>query len=182
MENKLMMKLVVATEGILFLSLMITYVYFSIKPGFHGQPVRLLDLKTTGLFSVLLFSSSFTFWQAERSYKKGATKKLKLWLGSTILLGAIFLFGQAKEYWRLLHQHFSISENIFGTNFFTLTGFHTFHVIIGLILLSIVMYLTLKGDFDEPGSSVISTAGIYWHFVDVVWVLVFSLVYVSPFF
>jgi heme/copper-type cytochrome/quinol oxidase subunit 3 len=118
---------------------------------------------------------------AERKYAKGAIKGLKIWLSATILLGAVFLFGQAKEYWRLLNNHFNISLDIFSTNFFTLTGFHAFHVIIGLVLLIVVLILALLGDFDRPNSTVLSSIGMYWHFVDIVWILVFTLVYVSPY-
>jgi heme/copper-type cytochrome/quinol oxidase subunit 3 len=180
MENKLMIKLVVATEAILFIALMITYVYFAAHPGFSKQSLQLLDIKTTGAFSVLLFASSFTFWRAEVNFNRSQPKKLKLWLGATILLGLIFLFGQVKEYLRLLHEQLSVSTDIFGTNFYTLTGFHSFHVVVGLIILIIVLILAFEGDFDHPNSSVISTVGIYWHFVDLVWLFVFSLVYVSP--
>ncbi|WP_158795349.1 heme-copper oxidase subunit III [Pedobacter sp. L105] len=180
MENKLMMKMVIGTEAIFFIALMITYVYFSVTPGFNSASLRLLDIKTTGLFSVLLFLSSFTFWRAEVNFRQGNIQRLKLWMGLTILLGMVFLFGQGQEYWRLLHENFSISKDMFGTNFFTLTGFHSLHVFMGLILLTVILILILLGDFDDPGSTVISTAGIYWHFVDIVWMLVFLLVYVLP--
>jgi heme/copper-type cytochrome/quinol oxidase subunit 3 len=181
MENKLMMKLVIATEAILFISLMITYVYFALSVGFTKKAIQYLDIQSTGVFSILLFASSFTLILAERKYAKGAIKGLKIWLSATILLGAVFLFGQAKEYWRLLNNHFNISLDIFSTNFFTLTGFHAFHVIIGLVLLIVVLILALLGDFDRPNSTVLSSIGMYWHFVDIVWILVFTLVYVSPY-
>jgi len=175
-----MMKMVIGTEAIFFISMMITYVYFSVTPGFNSASLHLLDIKTTGLFSVLLFLSSFTFWRAEVNYIHGNIGRLKLWMGLTILLGVVFLFGQGQEYWRMLHENFSISKDMFGTNFFTLTGFHSLHVFMGLILLTVILGLILQGDFNDPGSTVISTAGIYWHFVDIVWLLVFFLVYVLP--
>ncbi|MBK0381541.1 heme-copper oxidase subunit III [Pedobacter sp. SD-b] len=181
MENKLMMRLVIATEAILFISLMITYVYFDLSVGFTKQSINYLDIKSTGIFSVLLFSSSFTLVQAEKNYSEGKIKKLKIWLFATIVLGSVFLFGQAKEYFKLLNNHFNISLDVFSTNFFTLTGFHAFHVIIGLILLIIVFILTLAGDFDRPNSTALSSIGMYWHFVDIVWILVFTLVYVLPY-
>jgi len=180
MENKLMMKMVVGTETIFFIALMITYVYFSVTPGFSRSSQQLLDIKTAGLFSILLFSSSFTFWRAEVNYYRGNFQRLKIWLGLTILLGMVFLFGQGQEYWRLLHENFSISKDMFGTNFFTLTGFHSLHVLMGLILLTVILTLILQGEFEDSSSTVISTAGIYWHFVDIVWLVVFLLVYVLP--
>lgn len=176
-----MMKLVIATESVLFICIMITYVYFALSVGFTKQANHYLDIKTTGLFSVLLFSSSFTLMQAEKNYAIGEIKKLKIWLAATIFLGGVFLFGQLKEYAKLLTQNFSISLDIFSTNFFTLTGLHAFHVIIGLILLIIVLILALLGDFDRPNSTVLGSIGMYWHFVDIVWILVFTLVYVVPY-
>lgn len=180
MENKLMMKLVIGTETVFFLSLILGYIYFYVRPGYDARSMGLLDLKTTGLFSLLLFSSSFTFWRAEYNFNKGNSRQLKIWLAATILLGLIFLVGQGKEYWSLLHHQLTISKDIFGTSFYTLTGIHGFHVAVGLILLSVVLWLALEGDFDKPGSTVISTAGLYWHFVDAVWLVVFSLIYVLP--
>lgn len=175
-----MMKLLIGTEAIFFLSLIFAYIYFYVRPGYDRHYMHLLDIKSTGIFSVLLFSSSFTFWRAEHNFNRGRSGRLKIWLLLTILLGAVFLFGQGKEYWRLIHEQLTISKNVFGTSFFTLTGFHGLHVFIGLILLSILLLMAFWGDFNQPGSSAVSTVGLYWHFVDVVWLTVFSLVYVLP--
>jgi heme/copper-type cytochrome/quinol oxidase subunit 3 len=100
----------------------------------------------------------------------------------TVLLGAIFLVGQGKEYWRLINDHVTIGNSVFGTSFYTLTGFHGFHVFVGLIILSILLSLIFLGDFNKHPSNVISTVGIYWHFVDAVWIVVFTVVYVLPHF
>ncbi|WP_347158927.1 cytochrome c oxidase subunit 3 [Pontibacter chitinilyticus] len=180
MENRLMMFLVIGTEAIFFLSLIFGFVYFAFEPGYDSQAWQMLNLKSTGIFSLLLFASSFTFWRAEKNYKKREIKRLKGWLFATIALGVIFLFGQGKEYWSLLHEHLTISKNTFGTSFYTLTGFHGLHVLLGLVILGVVLKLAAAGDFDEPDSTVISTVGIYWHFVDVVWAVVFTVVYILP--
>ncbi|MBS1525788.1 MAG: heme-copper oxidase subunit III [Bacteroidetes bacterium] len=178
--NKLMMKLVVGTEAMFFLSLIVAFIYFSLSPAFRNLQQSTLDIKTTGMFSVLLFSSSFTFWRADANCRKGRINRLKFWLLFTIILGIIFLVGQAKEYMKLLDEHVNLASSTFGTSFFTLTGFHGLHVVVGLIILTIVTCLAFLGDFDAGGSSVISTVGIYWHFVDIVWVFVFFVVYVVP--
>ncbi|MBS1501178.1 MAG: heme-copper oxidase subunit III [Bacteroidetes bacterium] len=180
MMNKLMMKLVVGTEAMFFLSLIVAFVYFSLSPAFKVLQLGTLDIKTTGIFSALLFFSSFTFWRADANFRKGRTQRLKFWLLVTILLGFVFLLGQAKEYMKLLNEHVNLASSTFGTSFFTLTGFHGLHVLVGLIILTIVTCLAFMGDFDVGGSSVISTVGIYWHFVDIVWAFVFFVVYVSP--
>lgn len=180
MENKLMMKLVVGTEAMFFLSLIMVFVYFSLSPGFQHLQVSELDIRSTGLFSLLLFTSSFTYWRAEHNYREGNIKKLKFWLLVTLVLGLVFLFGQGKEYLRLFHDQVNLSANTFGTSFFTLTGFHGLHVAVGLIVITIIIGLAIAGDFDIKKSSLISTVGIYWHFVDIVWAVVFFVVYVIP--
>jgi heme/copper-type cytochrome/quinol oxidase subunit 3 len=180
MENKLMIKLVVGTEAMFFLSLIMAYLYFSLRPGFTPQQAGHLDIRSTTIFSVFLFSSSFTFWRAEMNFKKGKMTRLKGWLLLTLVLGLIFLVGQGTEYARLLRENVSISSSIFGTSFFTLTGFHGLHVLAGLVVISVITCLTFMGDYNRSPSCVFATVGIYWHFVDIVWLFVFLIVYVLP--
>lgn len=176
-----MMKLVIGTEAMFFLSLIMAFVYFSLSPAFKHLELTALDIRSTGLFSLFLFASSFTYWQAERHHRKGKKRGLQLWLVATIVLGLVFLSGQAKEYHSLLGKDIHISSNTFGTSFFTLTGFHGLHVLIGLIVIGIITGLSFTDD-QFRGGSVISTVGRYWHFVDLVWVVVFLVVYVKPYF
>ncbi|MEP6751103.1 MAG: cytochrome c oxidase subunit 3 [Bacteroidota bacterium] len=182
MENKLMIKLVVLTEGMFFLSLIMAFVYMAYNAGFEKHDVRALNITSTAIFTLLLAVSSLTLWLAERQFKSGNIKGLKFWLLITILLGGTFLFGQGREYLQLVHQHVTLSGSLFGTSFYTLTGFHGLHVFIGLVILSILLWLTLLGDFNNSSSTVIGTAAIYWHFVDIVWLFVFTIVYVIPLF
>jgi heme/copper-type cytochrome/quinol oxidase subunit 3 len=174
-----MMKLVVGTEAMFFLCLIMAYVYFSFVPGYHGAPARDLDIRTTGLFSLFLFFSSFTFWRAERNGELGKNRRMRAWLLLTIALGLVFLLGQGREYAQLLHANVDIGSSLFGTGFFTLTGFHGFHVLVGLLLITIVTAIGIRGT-GSVHASIVSTIGIYWHFVDVVWLFVFLVVYVSP--
>jgi heme/copper-type cytochrome/quinol oxidase subunit 3 len=142
--------------------------------------IKSLHISTTGFFTFILLSSSFTFYIAEKNYLKGNIKQLKIWLVITMILGATFLFGQGNEYYHLIREQITLGASVFGTNFFTLTGFHGFHVFVGLVLLSILLTMTLLGDFNSNQSTVIQTVGIYWHFVDAVWIVVFTVVYVMP--
>ena len=144
------MKLVIGTEGMFFLSLIMAFVYLTYVSGFEPGQQQALDIKSTGIFSLFLFSSSGTFWLAEKNYNEGNMKRLKMWLIATILLGVVFLFGQGKEYFHLIEmQKITLSSSLFGTSFYTLTGFHGFHVFVGLIILSIVLWLTFSGDFNS---------------------------------
>ncbi|MEO6893435.1 MAG: heme-copper oxidase subunit III [Ginsengibacter sp.] len=178
--NKTMMKLVIGTEGMFFVCLIMSFVYMAFTSGFEPHDLHALDIQKTGMFTVVLIASSFTFWMADRNYKKGKIKNLKGWLIVTILLGVIFLVGQGKEYWRLINDHVTLGSGVFGTSFYTLTGFHGFHVFVGLIILSIILSLVFLGDFNKPNSNVITAVGYYWHFVDIVWIVVFTVVYVLP--
>lgn len=175
------MKLVVGGEAMFFLALIMAYVYLSFVSGYNHNQQQQLSIRSTGLFSILLILSSGSLLLAERSYSKGNIRMVKIFLLTTLVLGTIFLFGQAKEYVHLIHeQQITLSNSLFGTGFYTLTGFHGLHVFIGLIILSVLFIMSLLGDFNKPGSSVIATAGIYWHFVDVVWIIVFTVVYIIP--
>lgn len=176
------MKLVVGTEGMFFLCLILAFLYMAYNAGFEPHEVSQLDIKKTGIFTLVLLCSSLTFWIADKSFRKGNLKNLKIWLIITIGLGIIFLIGQGEEYWRLIHDQVTLGGSVFGTSFYSLTGFHGFHVFAGLVLLSIILILAFLGDFQDSSSTVISTAGIYWHFVDAVWLVVFAVVYVLPLF
>jgi heme/copper-type cytochrome/quinol oxidase subunit 3 len=179
-ENNLLMLLFIGSEAIFFISLIMGYVLFWRTGHFQSTVKAMLDIKITGIFTLLLFASSFTFWMAERNYSKGDQKKLKMWLVATIVLGAAFMIGQSHEYYGLLHKNLTLSSSEFGTSFYTLTGFHGLHVIIGITILVILFILALQG-FFKTKSSVLSTIGIYWHFVDAVWLVVFTIIYVIPY-
>lgn len=176
-----MLKLFVGSESVFFIALIMAYLYFWRSGNFDTMAAKHLHIKTTGLFTILLLSSSFTFWLAEKKLKEGAVKKTKLWLSITIALGLIFLAGQAHEYYGLIQEHLTISTSEFGTSFYTLTGFHGLHVLLGLIVLGIVLTLTILGYFKKNASGIVSTIGIYWHFVDAVWLVVFTIIYVLPY-
>lgn len=175
------MKLFVGSEAVFFLALIVAYLYFWRSANYEEVTQKMLHIKTTGFYTILLITSSFTFWKAEQNFKQGHTIKLKVWLTITICLGFIFLLGQALEYYDLLRHHLTFSSGEFGSSFYTLTGFHGLHVLLGLIVLSIILLLSLLGYMEKNVSQVVSTVGIYWHFVDAVWIVVFTVIYVLPY-
>jgi heme/copper-type cytochrome/quinol oxidase subunit 3 len=179
--SKLMMKLTIGSEAIFFLSLIVAYLYFWRDGHFQREIAEHLSIKSTGLFTAILLFSSFSFWRAEKNHSKENSKATKLWLTITILLGAIFLFGQGHEYYKLIQENVLISNSEFGSSFYTLTGFHGLHVLIGLIILLVVLVLTMQGYLLNKDSSALKTVGIYWHFVDAVWVCVFTTIYILPY-
>jgi heme/copper-type cytochrome/quinol oxidase subunit 3 len=95
----------------------------------------------------------------------------------TILLGTVFIIGQGREYLRIFHAGVMVNSNLFATTFFTLTGFHGLHVCVGVIALLILMGLAFAGDFRQGRIEAVKSIGLYWHFVDAVWLVVFSVIY-----
>lgn len=181
-KNKILMLLFVASEAFFFIGLIIAYVYYTYFSGeAPGEPARYLDLVKTGIFSILLFSSSLTIHFAGSQFRKGHKKAMRLWLFTTLLLGAVFLVGQGTEYARLMGVDLTISRNVFGSAFFTLTGFHGLHVLLGLITISIMTGLLFSEKFESVQLTLINSVSVYWHFVDAVWVIVFSVVYIGAF-
>lgn len=175
-ENTTMIHLVIYTEAFFFLCLIMSFIYMAYNAGFAPRELSRLDIRSAGVYTVILIASSFTLHFAEKGYSRGKPAVLKGWLIVTIVLGAVFLAGQGTEYGRLIGDNITLNGSVFGASFYTLTGFHGLHVVIGLIILLIVLILAFLGD----SRSAIRTIAPYWHFVDVVWLFVFTVVYVLP--
>ncbi len=169
----------IASEAGFFGILILAFLYFNAVPQ-PGPNSKDLDLAKTLAFSVCLFASSFTIWRSEVALHGQKHGKMIGWLAATVLLGGIFLVGQGLEYWGLFQQGVAVSTNLFATSFFTLTGFHGLHVAVGLIALLIVLGMALAGDFRKRPSTALNAVGLYWHFVDVVWIFVLSVAYLWP--
>jgi heme/copper-type cytochrome/quinol oxidase subunit 3 len=174
---KLAMALFIVSEGSFFALLILAYVYFRATTASVSESARVLDPLKTGMFSVCLFTSSATMELAGRSLRQRKLTGMRLWLVATVLLGATFLLGQGREYLHLYREKITVSRNLFGTSFFTLTGFHGLHVFLGLVALLIVLGVTMRDDFATSHPDAIETASLYWHFVDAVWVVIFTVVY-----
>jgi cytochrome c oxidase subunit I len=165
----------IASETGFFIILMITFVFFNVST---KAAASALDVKTTGIFSVCLFASSFTLHMSEKGLARGRQGAFRGWLLLTMVLGAVFMFGQGSEYAKLFARGLSVNSSLFASTFFTLTGFHGLHVTLGLLALGAMLTLALLGDFKgRTSSSAFKAIGMYWHFVDAVWVAVFAVVY-----
>lgn len=175
---KLAMSVFIASEVVFFAFLIAAYVYYY-GAVVHGPSAgNSLNPPRTLIFTVCLLASSGTLWLAERRRAAGR-KGFRLWLGATILLGAVFIFGQALEYTGLIEKRVTPERNLFGATFFTLTGFHGLHVLCGLIALSVLLALAFVRDFGQRQISGLGAVSMYWHFVDAVWIVIFSLVYLT---
>ncbi len=175
--NRLGMLLFIASEGVFFLLLIIAFVIYHQAAGNGPEAAASLDLVPTAIFTAMLMTSSVTVWLADRSRRSDRRRSCLGWIAATLALGTTFLVGQGREYVRLIHENVTISRDLFGTTFFTLTGFHGLHVLIGLVLLSILLVTGLAWRGREPQTSMVETVSLYWHFVDAVWMVVFPVVY-----
>lgn len=180
-KNKLAMLLFITNEAVFFLLLILAYVAFHRTAGTGPTAASSLNLGITAFFTVCLLSSSFTMWRAELNQRRGRRSAVRGWLAATIVLGAAFLLGQGREYAGLISRNITISRDLFGTTFFTLTGFHGLHVFFGLVLLAVLLGLATFGGREEPRRGGMNGVAVYWHFVDAVWVVIFSVVYLWAF-
>ena len=171
----------VLSETGFFGILILAFLYYNAQPQ-AGPTAKEIDLIKTGLFSICLFASSFTIWRCEAALERANVRGMVAWLALTIILGAVFITGQGAEYASLLiTHHMRMDTNLFATTFFTLTGFHGLHVIVGLLIMLIVLGLALRGDFGRKRPpAALGMVAIYWHFVDIVWVFVLTVVYILP--
>ena len=167
----------IASEALIFANLIAAYLYLEIRNGNWQLPTELwFPLINT----FILLGSSFPVHFAGTNAAKGNMRNVKIGFLATIVMGAIFLSGQIYEYSGLFGKNFTPQSTIFGSSFFTLTGFHGLHVTVGLLFLLIVWLRTLRGDFTARRHFPLEAAEMYWHFVDGVWVIVFSTVYLLP--
>jgi heme/copper-type cytochrome/quinol oxidase subunit 3 len=164
----------VVSETGFFVVLILSYVLFNLST---KAAAAALDVRTTGIFTACLLASSVTLVLAEKSLEHGKDGAFRVWMALTLLLGCIFMGGQAREYTKLFEHGLFVNSSLFASTFFTLTGFHGLHVTLGLVALGILGWLGAAGDFRGKPANPLRAVGIYWHFVDVVWVVVFSVVY-----
>lgn len=174
-RHRLLMIFFICSESVFFLSLIVAYLTYRGASG--TQPGAVLSVPRTGLFSLALFASSGTLALAERAHRRQQGGRLRLWLLATIALGVIFLTGQALEWRGLLAQGVTLRRDLFGTTFFTLTGFHGLHVIVGLLALTTITAVGFAGELEGGDEAAVGTVSLYWHFVDAVWVVIFSVIY-----
>ncbi|MGC9223142.1 MAG: cytochrome c oxidase subunit 3 [Terracidiphilus sp.] len=164
-------------ESAIFTIFVVAYVYY-IGRSLTGPTPQILSVPIFN--TVCLLSSSVTIWLAERAIEHGRMRAFGRWWALTMLLGMVFLAGTAREWTRLIvDEGFTIRTNLFGTTFYSLVGLHATHVIVGLIALSLVMVFTLLGRVEQRHSERIQVLALYWHFVDAVWVVVFTVVYIA---
>ncbi len=165
------------SEGMLFVGLFMAYLTFrAVATSWPPEGTPELETLLPGINTLILVSSSFVIHQASYAIKKNDVATARLWFLATFIMGAIFISGQLYEY---NHLGFGLTSNLFGSTFYVLTGFHGFHVLVGLTLIAAVMLKSFKpGYYTSEQHFGIEAASVYWHFVDIVWIVLFTLLYI----
>ena len=176
-----------ASEAMLFAGLISAYLISWIGRGSAYEPEWLKEehfswpLLMTGINTVFLLSSSGTLWKGEKAVVKGSSPTL--WLFLTTVLGAVFVSIQCVEWTHLYHEHIWFNTGgTYTSNFFTLTGFHGLHVSIGVLFLAVTTLMSAMGQFTPHRHGFLTCVSLYWHFVDIVWVGLFTVMYILPYF
>jgi cytochrome c oxidase subunit 3 len=174
-RGRVAMYSLIVAETAVFSIFVVAYLYYIGRDQWGPTPKQVLPIFN----SICLLSSSLFIVLAERAIEHGAMLMFRLWWSITFLLGSIFLAGTAMEWHKLIvHDHLTIRTNLFGTTFYSLVGLHASHVIIGLLLLLVVLVTSCTGHLKPSHSERVQVLSLYWHFVDAVWVVVFTVVYV----
>ena len=176
-SGKVGMACLIFAESAIFTIFVVAYLYYVGKSLSGPTPGEVLE--TPIFYTICLLSSSLTIHFAGKLLERGRRGAFLLFWLLTIALGALFLYGTGQEWHRLIYEHgLTISTNLFGTTYYSLVGLHAFHVSAGLIMLSIVLLFGLAGRVGPEQSARVDVLSLYWHFVDAVWVVVFTVVYV----
>lgn len=183
-NEKLGMWMFLGSECLMFGGLISTYLLYKNRPGsipgLAGSPVKaseLFNIPFTSMTSFILLMSSLTMVLAVNSIMAGDTKRMRLWLTSTCVLGGLFLAGQVYEFTEFVSEGLGYTSNVSASAFYTLTGFHGAHVAVGIIMLLSAVGYSFRKRLDAEAVEVL---GLYWHFVDIVWVVIFAIVYLIP--
>jgi cytochrome c oxidase subunit 3 len=166
----------IAAEAAIFTIFVVAYLFY-VGKSLTG-PMSKEVLSVPIFYTICLLSSSLTIHMAAKALRRGNIRGFGAWWFATIALGAAFIYGTATEWHRLIyHDGLTISTNLFGTTYYSLVGLHGFHVVVGLMSLSIVMALTLVGNVRSEHAERVDVLSLYWHFVDAMWVVVLTVVY-----
>jgi cytochrome c oxidase subunit III len=171
------MACLIVAESAIFIIFVVAYIFYMGKSLTGPQPKDVLELPIFS--SICLLSSSITVHFAVHALQHSKFKATVAWLAGTVLLGGIFLAATAQEWYKLIyHDGLTIRTNLFGTTYYSLVGLHASHVIAGLVMLGLALVFGLFGKLKQHHSERLEVVSIYWHFVDAVWIVVFTVVYV----
>jgi len=177
--RKTAMWVFLGSECIFFGSLIATFLLYRTRTLDGPTASELFNVPFTSASSFILLMSSLTMVLAHNAWSRKDPRVMRIWLSSTALLGMLFLAGQVFEFTEFVHEGLKLSTSPFGSSFFVLTGFHGAHVAVGVIMLTAMVFMSLGGKLrtDQDEGMNVELVGLYWHFVDVVWIVIFTVVY-----
>jgi cytochrome c oxidase subunit III len=176
-RGRIGMLALIAAEAAIFTIFVVAYLFYIGRSLTGPTPKDVLTVPA--FYTICLLSSSLTIHLAAKALRRCSVRSFGILWFVTIALGAAFLYGTANEWHRLIYQEgLTISTNLFGTTYYSLVGLHAFHVVVGLVSLSLVMAFTFVGSVRAEHAERVDVLSLYWHFVDVVWIVVFTVVYV----
>ena len=176
-HRKVLMWLFLGSECLFFGSLISAYLLYRHRSVTPPYPKDLYDIPFTSVSSFILLMSSLSMVLALAAIQRGDVRRMRIWLVCTATLGICFLAGQAYEFTTFYDRGLTLHTNLFGSTFFVLTGFHGAHVAVGVLILLSVFVRSLQGGIKQENSLTVELVGLYWHFVDIVWIIIFTLVY-----
>jgi heme/copper-type cytochrome/quinol oxidase subunit 3 len=179
-HRKLAMWIFLGSECLLFGTMIATYLAYKGRSVVGPHPHEILDIPLTTISTFDLLMSSLLMVLALAAVHRGDRRQARLWLFGTAFFGLIFLGFQAYEFTHFVHQGLTLQQNLFGSTFFVLTGFHGGHVALGVALLLTLWIQDLRGRLTVQDAPKVEVVGLYWHFVDVVWIIIFTVVYLIP--
>ena len=176
-NEKLAMWIFLGSECLLFGGLISTFLLYRTKTAGGVELHDIFDVGFTSISSFVLLMSSLTMVLAVSAVQRGDLRALRSWLLITAMLGAVFISGQVFEFQEFVGEGFGFTTSPASSAFFTLTGFHGAHVTIGIVMLLSTLILSFRGTVSQERAEAVEIVGLYWHFVDVVWIVVFTVVY-----
>jgi heme/copper-type cytochrome/quinol oxidase subunit 3 len=179
-NTKLAMWLFLASDCLLFGALISTYVLYRGASLVGPYPSEVFDIPYTSVSSFVLLASSLTMVLALAAIQRGEMGRMRVWLLATALLGMTFVGGQVYEFTTFYREGLTLSTNLFGTTFYVLTGFHGTHVGVGVLMLLSLVAMSFTGRITPRDTMAVELVGLYWHFVDIVWIVIFTVVYLIP--
>ena len=175
--RKIAMWAFLGSECLFFGSLITTFLVYRTRVGEGPSASELFDIPFTSVSSFILLMSSLTMVLAHHSATRKDWRQMRVWLVATALLGMVFLAGQVFEFTEFVHEGLTVTTSPFGSSFFVLTGFHGAHVAIGVLLLLTTAFHSYSGRLRQGEGMNVEMVGLYWHFVDIVWIVIFTVVY-----
>ena len=182
-NNKLAIWMFIASEALFFGAFLATYFLYRGRDALFLKgptPADLLNIPFTSVTTFVLLMSSLTMVLALDAIRRGLHRQFRVWILATVLFGLTFIGGQVYEFTEFYREGLHLSTNLFGSTFFILTGLHGAHVVVGIVWLASLWARSMQGRLGQDRAEAVEIGGLYWHFVDVVWIVIFTAVYLVP--